>query len=31
MNEDAVREDGGVFGVLGVADAARVTDLGLHA
>ena len=31
MNEDAVREDCGVFGVFGVADAARLTYLGLHA
>jgi amidophosphoribosyltransferase len=31
MNEDAVREDCGVFGVFGVADAARQTYLGLHA
>jgi amidophosphoribosyltransferase len=31
MNEDAVGEDCGVFGAFGVADAARVTHLGLHA
>jgi len=31
MNDDAVREDCGVFGVFGVADAARQTYLGLHA
>jgi amidophosphoribosyltransferase len=31
MNEDAVREDCGVFGVFGVAEAARLTYLGLHA
>ena len=31
MNEDAVREDCGVFGVFGAADAARLTYLGLHA
>ncbi len=31
MKQDAVREDCGVFGVFGVADAARLTYLGLHA
>jgi amidophosphoribosyltransferase len=31
MSEDALREDCGVFGVFGVADAARQTYLGLHA
>ncbi|MGH3054963.1 MAG: amidophosphoribosyltransferase, partial [Gaiellaceae bacterium] len=31
MNEDAIREECGVFGVFGVADAARLTYLGLHA
>jgi amidophosphoribosyltransferase len=31
MSEDAVREDCGVFGAFGVADAARQTYLGLHA
>jgi amidophosphoribosyltransferase len=31
MNDDAVREDCGVFGAFGVGDTARVTYLGLHA
>jgi amidophosphoribosyltransferase len=31
VRKDAVREDCGVFGVFGVADAARLTYLGLHA
>ena len=31
MSTDAVREGCGVFGVFGVADAARLTYLGLHA
>lgn len=31
LQEDAVREDCGVFGVFGAVDAARLTYLGLHA